>query len=828
MSRIETAVFFGKGGIGKSTIASNVSALLAAAGLKVLHIGCDPKLDSTLSLAGRHIPPFNGSSGPDAEERLRGFIQPAAVKGVHCVEAGGPQAGVGCAGAGISALLEAIKGSRILEKDGYGAAVFDVLGDVVCGGFAAPLRRGFAKKVVIVTSEEPLSLYAANRLIMMTENFARNGVYLAGLAVNCRDSAGAALAEKFASAVNARVLAVIPRDPAVRKAERLRVPAAQAFPGSSFSRAVRRLSSAIIAAGPPKTPPRPLSDAEFGSFLSGRPPLRLSPSARKAAPVRGGAAAALRAANLEPTRLEGGQIVCDWRVAGGVRRIVIAPAGPGTAGRLQVSDWAACIHPTSDETAAGGETIKDAVAGLGGYKFEELLSYFGGRETFHAAVGALGESRNYSDTEAAGSAPRRPHLGSGQASRFIFPKGASSMIMPPDLAVAEHGDGECRFCETSCGPLGFFGGEGTAPPALPKGGTKVFSTGFGHAEALRGQEGLVKKALEAAARSAGPGGLVEFYSTCGPMLLAGDTAAAALDAQQKFGVKVLREDYNSYDEYSAAGAAARADLICSGLKRARASRPRARFDISFFNYPHLNVSLSAALAAAGLKQAPPGGFYETLARSRLILLPAYDAALCPALDRAGLKWLVPPAPYGFAGTRAWFSSIFKALGRAPGAAARPGPSQVKAYAALAAGARRFSAGLVVEASELALLAERYFLPLVAEAGFGIRLLVRAGNQAERKAAAAAAAALRKKLGARRLETVFFSGQEKIGARLARPAAMRLVYSDIRRDPRVLAAGKNPFGAALFEPGYDGAVESARRLLGLCEWDFSARYLAGRQ
>ncbi|PKM97805.1 MAG: nitrogenase iron protein, partial [Elusimicrobia bacterium HGW-Elusimicrobia-3] len=99
MKNFESAVFFGKGGIGKSTIASNFSALLGAAGRKVLHVGCDPKLDSTLSLAGRHIGPFGDSGGPEAGARLREFIQPAAVPGVHCVEAGGPRAGLGCAGA---------------------------------------------------------------------------------------------------------------------------------------------------------------------------------------------------------------------------------------------------------------------------------------------------------------------------------------------------------------------------------------------------------------------------------------------------------------------------------------------------------------------------------------------------------------------------------------------------------------------------------------------------------------------------------------------------------------------------------------------------------
>ncbi|HOI43926.1 MAG TPA: AAA family ATPase, partial [Elusimicrobiales bacterium] len=122
---MESIVFFGKGGIGKSTLASNVSALLAAGGGSVLHIGCDPKMDSTLSLMGRHIQPFSDSPGPDPETRLREFIFDAPVKGVRCIEVGGPRPGLGCAGTGIGVMLDAVKDSGLLEKDGYTATVFD-------------------------------------------------------------------------------------------------------------------------------------------------------------------------------------------------------------------------------------------------------------------------------------------------------------------------------------------------------------------------------------------------------------------------------------------------------------------------------------------------------------------------------------------------------------------------------------------------------------------------------------------------------------------------------------------------------------------------------
>jgi len=828
----ETVVFFGKGGIGKSTLASNLSVLLAAGGGKVLHVGCDPKMDSTLALARGRVPPFNGAPGPDAGERLRGFIRPAAVEGVHCVEAGGPEAGLGCAGAGIGALLEAIKDSAILEKDGYTAAVFDVLGDVVCGGFAAPLRRGFARKVVIVTSEEPLSLYSANRLIAMVGNYSRNGVYLAGLAVNLRDPAGAAAAEAFAAAVNTRVLGIIPRDPAVQAAERLGVPAVLHAPGSGFAGALTRLAGAIAAAGPRTKPPRPLSDAEFGLFAAGRAVHRApapGPGRVRAGAV--GVEEAFKAAGLTPSGMEGEQIVCDWDSPAGRVKVVLAAAGPATAGQLLFSDCAACLHPSSDPGIARKVDIMDAVRGLTGFRFDQLLGYFGLGSAFHGAVGALGASSGFSDrADKAGGEPRTPHLGSGHWYRFLFSSGSAELALPPDLVVVEHGDAECRFCDSFGGPLGLFGGRPDSVPDLAKARPNVFSTGLGRREALLGDEGLVKEALEAAAASAGPGGLVEFYSTCAPLLLAGDTDPAVRAAAGRTGAAISRQNYNSYEEYSESRAAARSALVLRGLERGRKAGAKPRFDVALHGYDErLAGTLRGVLAKTGTSAAPETeDFYGPLLEARLQVLRCRDEALCPALDRAGITWVVPPAPYGFEGSKAWLKAILKALGRRLPAAALPSREQAARLRSLRALARKYRIGLSAPAEEIgSITGERLAegLGIAAEAGFGFELLVYLEGEDGRKAALGDAARLGRALKTRGLRTRFFSTPAELQRLLSRRGGPDLVYSDLRRDPRVLAAGRNPFSSLLFEPGYEGALESARRLLELCEWKFSARYLA---
>lgn len=144
--------FYGKGGIGKSTTAANVSAAFSRGGKKVCQIGCDPKNDSTRLLLGRIAP----LTVLDAERSKKGAalslaeIAHEGYGGVRCIEAGGPEPGVGCAGRGIIVALERLKALHAF--DDVDVAIYDVLGDVVCGGFAVPIREGYAEEIYIVSS----------------------------------------------------------------------------------------------------------------------------------------------------------------------------------------------------------------------------------------------------------------------------------------------------------------------------------------------------------------------------------------------------------------------------------------------------------------------------------------------------------------------------------------------------------------------------------------------------------------------------------------------------------------------------------------------------
>lgn len=181
---------YGKGGIGKSTITSNLAAAFATQGRRVIQIGCDPKADSTINLLGGEAlqPVMNYMREFDDDPESLDDIAREGFGGVLCIETGGPTPGLGCAGRGIIATFNLLEDLQLFETWKPDVVLYDVLGDVVCGGFAAPIREGYAEKVLIVTSGEKMALYAANNINTAVENFEDRGyARVAGIVLNHRD-----------------------------------------------------------------------------------------------------------------------------------------------------------------------------------------------------------------------------------------------------------------------------------------------------------------------------------------------------------------------------------------------------------------------------------------------------------------------------------------------------------------------------------------------------------------------------------------------------------------------------------------------------------------
>ena len=181
---------YGKGGIGKSTVTSNLAAAFAKMGKKVIQIGCDPKADSTINLLGGHppVPVMNYMREHDEDPESIDDISKTGFGGVLCIETGGPTPGLGCAGRGIIATFALLEDLELFETFRPDVVLYDVLGDVVCGGFAAPIREGYARKVLIVTSGEKMALYAANNIHNAVKNFEdRSYARVYGIVLNHRN-----------------------------------------------------------------------------------------------------------------------------------------------------------------------------------------------------------------------------------------------------------------------------------------------------------------------------------------------------------------------------------------------------------------------------------------------------------------------------------------------------------------------------------------------------------------------------------------------------------------------------------------------------------------
>ncbi|MBF0525508.1 MAG: nitrogenase iron protein [Deltaproteobacteria bacterium] len=261
---------YGKGGIGKSTTTQNTVAGLAEMGRRVMVVGCDPKADSTRLLLGglsqKTVLDTLRAEGEDVELediRKRGF------KGVVCTESGGPEPGVGCAGRGIITsinMLEQLGAYAESEKLDY--VFYDVLGDVVCGGFAMPIREGKAQEIYIVVSGEMMAMYAANNICKGIVKFAEGGgVRLGGLICNSRKVDNEReMIEALAEKLGTQMIHFVPRDNMVQKAEINRKTVIEYMPDHPQADEYRILAKKIEE-NPMFVIPKPLAIEELETLL---------------------------------------------------------------------------------------------------------------------------------------------------------------------------------------------------------------------------------------------------------------------------------------------------------------------------------------------------------------------------------------------------------------------------------------------------------------------------------------------------------------------------------------------------------------------------------
>jgi nitrogenase iron protein NifH len=221
MNEMRQIAIYGKGGIGKSTTTQNLTAALGEMGREIMIVGCDPKADSTrLVLHGMAQKTVLETLRDEGEDIELDQVLVKGFKNIRCVESGGPEPGVGCAGRGI------ITSINLLEQlgaytDDLDYVFYDVLGDVVCGGFAMPIREGKAEEIYIVASGEMMAMYAANNISKGIQKYAATGgTRLGGIICNSRKVDNEyEMIEAFAKELGTQMIHFVPRDNMVQRAE---------------------------------------------------------------------------------------------------------------------------------------------------------------------------------------------------------------------------------------------------------------------------------------------------------------------------------------------------------------------------------------------------------------------------------------------------------------------------------------------------------------------------------------------------------------------------------------------------------------------------------
>lgn len=260
---------YGKGGIGKSTTTSNLSAALSKMGFKVMQFGCDPKSDSTNTLRnGTYIPTVLDTLREKSTVNAHDVIF-EGFNGVYCVEAGGPSPGVGCAGRGIITAVELFRQQRIFEELDLDFVIYDVLGDVVCGGFAVPIREGIAEHVFTVSSADFMSIYAANNLFRGIKKYSNSGgALLGGVIANSINAPYAReIIDDFVKRTGTQVIEYIPRSVTVTHCELQGKTTIEAAPDSEQAKIYFSLAEKIARHSESKTP-QPMDIRELRSWTA--------------------------------------------------------------------------------------------------------------------------------------------------------------------------------------------------------------------------------------------------------------------------------------------------------------------------------------------------------------------------------------------------------------------------------------------------------------------------------------------------------------------------------------------------------------------------------
>ncbi|MBI5622572.1 MAG: AAA family ATPase [Elusimicrobia bacterium] len=793
---MQRIAIFGKGGIGKSTLSGNLAAFYAKHGKKVLLVGCDPKHDTTVALTeGRPIKTvveqsmFMDQAGGDMSKILvRGRL------GVDCVEAGGPEPGIGCAGRGISRMIELLEGGGLLRKELHDVAIFDVLGDVVCGGFAAPLRQGFADRVVIVTSEELMSLYAVNNISRAIRNYAANGIALAGLVANLRDpGVDKDAIKRFAAMLGTRVLTFLPRDPLVREAELARSTVVERSPRSEVARKVASLAKDLLAFDRTKAAvPTPLSDEAFHelsrkSFLGAF----TSAPAEPAGPVSPRTPDLSRDAWLEAAPEEA----------------QAAPL-PSPAELEKALSWQAQLWKNSPG-------CNDQVWGSP----DQWRRFFCDFETRRHARTRLEIQAPvvhvwHQDLECSYATPDYYDTSLPAFFKFPWPKPAEpGGDDGPEGPRQDRGDDSARK-----GPRGK---RGKDPGPREEHVVREAMTNLRDLDIIHGGGRKLDETLRLAVEHAkGRAQAVVVHSTCVPTVIGDDAGAVVQRWQKRSKVPVI---YTNPAENNQ-----EVDLGLLLFRKLQAKKPSPESQrghgVNLVGFPNGKAlkELIELLGRSGvevntcvLPSLHPDAARRYLDARVQVLYPngAYEDAYKEFFRPLAIRTVSLDAPYGIEATGKWLAAVAESAGVK--SKARPTFEAARKEAAPFWQAGRNEAGkhglaFVVDGNHIGRLtdsSQMWGIPVMRflrELGFRVQVLCH--GKASKEAASLS----------------FFQTPEEL-SKLLKEGSFEAVYSEYAFDPRLASAGKAQFSLEHFEMGLMGGARTQASLNLACAWSFYRKY-----
>lgn len=812
---MESIVFFGKGGIGKSTISSNVSIALAKRGHSVLHLGCDPKMDSALALTGRTIIPFSKAGvTPGKTDIIDLITQSPHIANVHCAEAGGPEPGIGCAGAAISGMLDSIRLAGILEDGTYSRIVFDVLGDVVCGGFAAPLKKGFAKKAIIISSEEILSLYAANNLLKMLGNFSRNGVYAAGIVLNVRDPNGVEMARKYAHAVKIPILGEIPRDRCVYEASKKRIPALLHSPDSVFSKKITELAESIEKSTIPEEFPSPLAENDFSMFASGFDEKHWNNPSSKIVQENVLTLEKLKKHGIVPLGIKDRELRFRYETNGKTLIFALTTRSEADPSMLLCSDWGAYMPRDSSVQ----EIPKDLVKKLGylsNFRYRDFVRIFvkgiSPREAIFAITGkpmdiSHGLPVPFDDTP--------------KFYKYSFMV-AESKLPRISCFLVDYADIECRFNG------GTYGGslcryssrntKGIPQPYLPNAVLPFINSNCRREDLLLGNGKKLARDLSAACESIKENGsrVLELDIGCSPLLIYQDIDNVVSKIEKKYDVSIGVENIHGVmdpeeKEYP--------EKLCLYAKAISKWADKPECHVCLTGFQPFSAVLEKMLEEKGIEAKSQGTFDSVTEFVNSALYVFYYSGTLTErfILNQGRKTLSGIRPFGLEGTKNWLKRISESL-RENGIKTKKKQYDIEPSDYLISHWEELNR--MLEGTRIAFIITGKDADDILKNGqdFPAINMISFLNQTSMemvflvKDVSNPPLRLFSKFNLKKHSFFPFESENEILNILENIPNLKMVYSDLRDDERIVCAGKIPFSSDLLEPGYEGAVETLRRI-----------------